>query len=66
MPGKMSDPGTTSEKIMTSGQALEKGPGRHQKKVRAGPGKGRIGESARKVESVQVTERWNPGEYWKR
>ena len=63
MLGKMSDPGTMLEKIMKSGQAPEKGPGRHRKRVQAGTGKGRIRTSARKVEFGQVLERWNPGEY---
>ena len=63
---KMSDPGIMLEKIMKSGQALEKGPGKNRKRVQAGTGKGRIQTSVRKVEFGQVLERWNPGEYWKR
>ena len=65
MPGKMSDPGTIPEKIMKSEQALEKGPGRHRKRARAGIGKGRIQASVGKVKFGQVPERWNPREYWK-
>ena len=36
MPGKMSDPGTIPEKIMKSGQALEKGPGKYRKRLDPG------------------------------
>ena len=51
MPRKMSDLGTMPEKIMKSEQALEKGPSRHRKRVRAGTEKGRIRANSGKVES---------------
>ena len=56
MRGKLSNPGTIPKKIMKSGQAPEKGPGRHRKRVRSGTRKG-SGQASEKVEFGKVSEK---------